>query len=216
MLKNIHLGLEDPTDSPIRKVTRISGDYIYFNYGCDGVDDRGWGCGYRTLQTICSWVCTQKQLDMKKVPTLRNIQEILVEIEDKPKAFIGSREWIGSLEVCYVLDKLYDIPSKIQHIKSGNDIDNIITVLQNHFSYFGSPVMMGGNLDAISKCIIGTASAGNNHWMLVVDPHYYGHPKNKEQLQQQHWVAWVNIKDFTESSFYNFCLPQLKSSTNQK
>ena len=29
--------------------------YDYWHYVCDNFDDRGWGCGYRTLQTIASW-----------------------------------------------------------------------------------------------------------------------------------------------------------------
>lgn len=37
------------------KIT-VQGTYEYWHYGCDGLDDRGWGCGYRTLQTICSWI----------------------------------------------------------------------------------------------------------------------------------------------------------------
>ena len=31
-------------------------EYEYWHYYCDGFDDRGWGCGYRTLQTIVSWI----------------------------------------------------------------------------------------------------------------------------------------------------------------
>ena len=30
--------------------------YDYWHYCCDTFDDRGWGCGYRTLQTIASWI----------------------------------------------------------------------------------------------------------------------------------------------------------------
>ena len=30
--------------------------YDYWHYVCDNFDDRGWGCGYRTLQTIASWI----------------------------------------------------------------------------------------------------------------------------------------------------------------
>ena len=30
--------------------------YDYWHYVCDHFDDRGWGCGYRTLQTIASWI----------------------------------------------------------------------------------------------------------------------------------------------------------------
>ena len=43
------------------------------------------------------------------VPSLRDIQEALVELGDKPLSFIGSREWIGSFEACLVLDYLYGV-----------------------------------------------------------------------------------------------------------
>ena len=33
----------------------IKGACTFFHYLCDGVDDKGWGCGYRTLQTLCSF-----------------------------------------------------------------------------------------------------------------------------------------------------------------
>ena len=43
------------------------------------------------------------------VPSLRKIQEILVEVGDKPPYFIGSKEWIGSFEACIVLDHLFGV-----------------------------------------------------------------------------------------------------------
>ena len=43
------------------------------------------------------------------VPSLRKIQEILVEVGDKPQYFIGSKEWIGSFEACIVLDHLFGV-----------------------------------------------------------------------------------------------------------
>lgn len=58
---------------------------------------KGWGCGYRTLQTICSWL-KLNHMDVA-VPSIREIQSILVDLEDKSKTFIGSRQWIGSFEV---------------------------------------------------------------------------------------------------------------------
>eukprot|EP00038_Savillea_parva_P000458 m.96261 g.96261 ORF g.96261 m.96261 type:complete len:342 (-) comp10152_c2_seq1:78-1103(-) len=33
----------------------VLGTCRYYHYGCDGIQDHGWGCGYRTLQTIVSW-----------------------------------------------------------------------------------------------------------------------------------------------------------------
>lgn len=59
---------------------------------------QGWGCGYRTLQTICSWMSENVSSEVK-VPSIREIQDILVQLEDKPLSFLGSRQWIGSFEV---------------------------------------------------------------------------------------------------------------------
>lgn len=36
----------------------------------------------------------------QSVPSLRAIQEVLAALEDKDRSFVGSREWIGSFEVC--------------------------------------------------------------------------------------------------------------------
>lgn len=60
---------------------------------------QGWGCGYRTLQTIASYLSLQQQGKAGQVPTIKEIQETLVHLEDKKKSFLGSREWIGSFEV---------------------------------------------------------------------------------------------------------------------
>lgn len=58
---------------------------------------KGWGCGYRTLQTLCSWITKiNKNISVPDIPT---IQQTLVKIEDKPNAFLGSKNWIGTVEV---------------------------------------------------------------------------------------------------------------------
>lgn len=71
------------------------------------VDLQGWGCGYRTLQTVCSWI--QHQISGRDVPKLREIQQALVAMGDKPDSFVGSKQWIGSLEVAMCLDYFYDV-----------------------------------------------------------------------------------------------------------
>ena len=53
LVKNIHrLGLENPPDSLGNDFTTVKGEYQYYHYLCDNYDDRGWGCGYRTLQEM--------------------------------------------------------------------------------------------------------------------------------------------------------------------
>lgn len=39
----------------------------------------------------------------------REIQQTLVEIGDKDPSFVGSREWIGAIELSFVLDKLLGV-----------------------------------------------------------------------------------------------------------
>lgn len=51
---------------------------------------------------MCSWI--KNTIDSQEdVPNLKEIQEILVKIGDKPDNFINSREWIGALEVSHNL-----------------------------------------------------------------------------------------------------------------
>lgn len=44
----------------------------------------------------------QGEITPGPIPSLRDIQASIVRFGDKPKSFIGSCQWIGSLEVCIV------------------------------------------------------------------------------------------------------------------
>lgn len=43
----------------------------------------------------------------------RQIQEVLVSLGDKESAFIGSNNWIGAIELSYILDEYLGITSKV-------------------------------------------------------------------------------------------------------
>jgi len=85
----------------------------------DGIDDKGWGCAYRTIQTLISWFNELHYYKKVEVPSLQDIQTILVKIGDKPASFVGSSEWIGAMEVSFILKKILGIESKILHISDG-------------------------------------------------------------------------------------------------
>ena len=55
------------------------------------MNDTGWGCAYRSLQTCHSWFYLANKTD-KKPPTHQEIQKTLVRLGDKEKSFINSRE----------------------------------------------------------------------------------------------------------------------------
>lgn len=42
-------------------------------------------------------------------PTLSEIQETLVKMGDKQTSFSGSKQWIGSFEICLFLDHRYGV-----------------------------------------------------------------------------------------------------------
>lgn len=123
---------------------------------------------------MCSWILNARRQktsvggDDRRVPTLGQIQSTLVDISDKPAAFLGSREWIGALEVFYVIDTLYDVPCKIQHIPRCEDVKRYAGIIKRYFEEFGGVVMMGGDMDASSKAIVGIHIADNDAFLLVV------------------------------------------------
>ena len=102
---NAHEGLEKPFVDESTSSVSVNGKYNYFHYNCDQVNDAGWGCGYRTLQTMCSWIRfklieknqknNNSESKIATVPTILEIQKILADCGDKPSNFVGSKSWIG-------------------------------------------------------------------------------------------------------------------------
>ncbi|CAD5110923.1 DgyrCDS282 [Dimorphilus gyrociliatus] len=214
LLKNIHEQLKKPPEESANEISvleLVKGDYLYYHYGCDGFDDRGWGCGYRTLQTLCSWLKFQRDCP-ELVPPLDGIQESLVDMNDKAPSFIGSKTWIGSIEVAMCVDYFYDTSCKIVHIKQGSDLKNFLPTIINHFEKYGCPIMMGGDSDNASKGILGVCQSKENAYLLVLDPHYYGPNQSPRELTESGFLCWRSLESFMPNSFYNLCLVQLKAS----
>ena len=71
------------------------------------------------------------------------MQELIFIIESREPAFVGSREWIGSFEVCGVISKLTDVDSVIFNISDGSEIIEKLDMFERHFQEVGSPIMIG-------------------------------------------------------------------------
>lgn len=198
----------------------VLGSHRYYHYKCDGYNDVGWGCGYRTIQTICSWIQRQEEAnkDVKQatIPSILDIQRILVDSGDKPSRFHGSREWIGCFEASIVIDTLYNVPCKIVHCEQGGELK--LNFIQELFRDGGGPIMMGGDLDAASKGILGY-SIDPTPCVLVADPHFSQDSSQSidaEYLIRNEWVNWRAADSFETNSFYNFCLPQKFINKNKR
>jgi len=188
-------------------VSLIKGDYTYYHYNQDGVDDNGWGCAYRSLQTLISWFNHQGYIEIEEIPSHRKIQQTLVEVGDKEPKFVGSSLWIGSQEVSYVLNQLYGIVSKIIFVSNGSELSTKGRELRHHFETQGTPVMIGGGVLAHTILGVDYNDKTGDIAYLVLDPHYTG-LDDVNLVQKKGWCGWKKNNFWDAKSFYNLCLPQ--------
>ncbi|XP_066354128.1 probable Ufm1-specific protease isoform X1 [Miscanthus floridulus] len=190
----------------------IDGSYEYYHYLHDGIDDNGWGCAYRSLQTIVSWYRLQ-QYSSIDVPSHREIQQVLVEIGDKDSSFIGSCEWIGAIELSFVLDKLLGVSCKVINVRSGDELPEKCRELARHFETQGTPVMIGGGVLAYTLIGVDYNEASGDSAFLILDPHYTG-TDDLKKIVNGGWCGWKKSVDskgrnfFLKDKFYNLLLPQ--------
>ncbi|KAI5703100.1 hypothetical protein M8J75_007665 [Diaphorina citri] len=207
ILKNVHLGL--PGSGVNGSISLVRGHYEYYHYRQQGETDDGWGCAYRSLQTLYSWFLLEG-FTSKPVPTIREIQETLVYIQDKPPKFLGSRDWIGSTEVSFVLDTLLGVTSRILSVAANETLLSRVHELSRHFETHGTPVMIGGGV--LAHTILGVDYDKENDVakFLVLDPHYPGE-ENISVIQSKGWCGWKTANFWKKGTFYNMCLPMKKS-----
>uniref|UniRef100_A0A8R1EPC8 Ufm1-specific protease n=1 Tax=Caenorhabditis japonica TaxID=281687 RepID=A0A8R1EPC8_CAEJA len=185
----------------------------------DGIDDNGWGCAYRSFQTIWSWFILNGYTE-KPVPTHREIQQTLVDIGDKQAKFVGSRQWIGSTEISFVLNELLkktvlfsfpELECRFIATNSGAEVVERARELQRHFETVGTPVMIGGNM--LAHTILGVdfnENSGETKF-LILDPHYTG-SEDIKTIVSKGWCAWKPSTFWSTAHFYNMVLPQPPSN----
>ncbi|CAL1683447.1 unnamed protein product [Lasius platythorax] len=188
------------------KLSIVDGLYSYHHYMQDNFDDNGWGCAYRSLQTIISWFRLQGYTEIP-IPSHCKIQQCLVDIGDKPSTFIGSKQWIGSTEISFVLQTFLNIDVKILCASSGEEMSALIPQLVNHFDTQGTPIMIGGGV--LAHTILGVSydeSSGEGKF-LILDPHYTG-IDHLPTIINKGWCGWKTKDFWKKDAFYNMCLPQ--------
>ncbi|RID58373.1 hypothetical protein BRARA_F01678 [Brassica rapa] len=210
-LKDVHIGI--PSSGVSEGVASvIQGSYEYYHYLQDSFDDSGWGCAYRSLQTIISWFRLQHYTSIS-VPSHREIQQTLVEIGDKDPSFVGSREWIGAIELSFVLDKLLGVSCKIMNFRSGSELPEKCRELALHFETQGTPIMIGGGVLAYTLLGVDYDEGSGDCAFLILDPHYTGGEDHKK-IVNGGWCGWKKAIDskgksfFLHNKFYNLLLPQ--------
>lgn len=206
-LRDVHIGIKPP-DLSNASVHTITDSYLYAHYSQDRLHDAGWGCAYRSLQTLLSWAFLQHYVSFPdgRLLSHRAIQSALIDVGDKPASLLGSRDWIGANEVCYALERLTGISSRILHVTRGTEMGTVAGELASHFEEVGAPVMVGGGVLAWTILGVARSEKTDEVRFLILDPHYEG----KDELgtiQAKGWVAWRSMDVFRSDAFYNLCLP---------
>ena len=197
----------------------VSPGYRYYHYMQDKYNDKGWGCAYRSLQTLWSWYELHSYTTLAPL-NHEEIQKTLVRVDPtKHSSFVGSQEWIGSQGVGYVLDDQLDVTSKFIFVPSGNELKSKARALAQHFDTQGTPIMMGGG--ALAFTILGVAwhQGTGDMSMLILDPHYCGQDNDMNNIVGKEAklegykakpCGWRRPESFEASAFYNLCCPQRK------
>ncbi|XP_070502317.1 probable Ufm1-specific protease 2 [Chironomus tepperi] len=203
LLVNPHVGLKSTVVGG--KQSLVQGKYTYHHYMQDNFNDDGWGCAYRSLQTLCSWFKFQGYSG-SKVPTHEEIQRYLVKIGDKPANFINSRQWIGSMEVSSCLHGFMNVDSRIMHVTSGSELASKGSELAYHFESQGTPIMIGGGV--LAHTILGVDFNSNTGELkfLILDPHFTG-ADDLQIVQNKGWCGWKNSSFWDKTAYYNLCMP---------
>ncbi len=163
----------------------VSGPYQYYHYMMQNVNDKGWGCAYRSLQTIMSWFYLNHFTNVEPL-SIRDIQSALVSLGVESSSFVGSKKWIGSQEVGWILDDLLGVSCSYVSCASADDIIASAGKMVDHFKNNGSPILLTGNNLALT--ILGIAWNKKTREalaFLILDPHYTG-PDNLNDIQNLH------------------------------
>ena len=209
-LLNPHLkmtNISEKSDNPHILRGMVRGDYYYYHYNQDNFNDAGWGCAYRSLQTLVSWFILNTSVGKNiKVPTIPEIQTILVKLGDKDKKIIGSTDWIGAIEVNLVLNELLGIDNQILYVPSGSELNSKGRELLYHFQHNGTPVMVGGGVYAYTILGVDYDKVKGECKFLILDPHYTGEDDIRTIINKG-WCSWKTIEIFKKENFYNLCMP---------
>jgi hypothetical protein len=187
----------------------------YWHYKCDGFDDSGWGCAYRSLQTVLSWFRLQGAR-VDEIPSVTTIQKILAVVDSSAKkpSFVGSKDWIGSFEVMMVLQHFMpQLECTILRLESGSDLQSPenIRKLLNHFQRGGPPIMIGGASYAHTIVGIDADVSTCQCQLLIFDPHYPSTTTEVQTVFKKGWIEWKDpSKFFQQEKWYNLCIPQVQ------
>ena len=74
----------------------IKGNYLFYHYLCDGFNDRGWGCAYRTGQTMMSFYILALEEEQPSHETAQRISALTSMPTLRPRVGSNRIVWTPS------------------------------------------------------------------------------------------------------------------------
>lgn len=152
-----------------------------------GVEDQGYGCGFRNLQTVVASLCFEPEFSQvcgfKTIPSISQIQ---IDIErawrigfDPAGAaqadgeLLGTRKWIGATEIATFL-QYHRVKIQLVDIKLHNNKSEVqkrmIDWVKRYFNSADPPFPLYFQHEGHSRTIIGVEETVNGCNLLVYDP----------------------------------------------
>ncbi|KAL0236692.1 hypothetical protein PCE1_000090 [Barthelona sp. PCE] len=191
---------------PLDSFKVCSSSLLYYHYSQDPIQDVGWACAYRSLQTVASAIIRAGFGKGHDVPGVHDIQRILFEIGACQANILESRTWIGSIEVSFVLNHLFDVETEIITARNLEELQHLTANIASYFETgLSFPLMIGGSKYA--HTIVGADATTQQY--AILDPHYVGNDSVKSILRKGCIV--VNpLSFFDEGYTYNMVKIRIK------
>jgi Ufm1-specific protease 2 len=151
---------------------------------------------------------------LRVCPRCREIQTFLNKIGDKDASVIGSRQWVGAIELGLVLQAELALEYRVIHVASGSEMPKKAAEIAAHFRTEGTPIMIGGGVLAYTLLGIEWDTESDDTAFLILDPHYTGEDV-AEPILKGKWVGWKQLGQqaaaggplFRKEAFYNLLCP---------
>tara|TARA_B110000238_G_C16095979_1_gene426110 strand:+ start:905 stop:1474 length:570 start_codon:yes stop_codon:yes gene_type:complete len=156
--------------------------YRVYHYGDNKLDDTGWGCSYRNIQTIlsCYKILYNDKIDIPDIRTILiffnknansiNKRDLWLEPYHIGK-YIADKFNINGKHYAFVTDNYdfskilkTDISFYLENNRIINRFDTILSIIKEHFRETNLPVVIDDGI--YSYCFI-----MNGEFILLIDPH---------------------------------------------
>ncbi len=178
----------------------IINNYTPYYYGCDGINDTNWGCGWRCIQMLLSQFGVEKDILTIAFETQDIVGEQFAIDVDSKKIHLADTTWI----MLYVTNQAHQIgfdnvKFEMCTIQNMSDLPELYQKLQEHFLTETSMVVVTAG--CATSLIAGIRVSDHVFDVYLVDPHVQINANGEipvfDELKGfgKGGKGWINIKD---------------------